>query len=76
MAASQVISLGIGSPSSIEWFLTFGLGAAEVTLTPEAGLTLYALNRNEALFPLQGYDGIETLRGLDQDQTLSPLEAH
>lgn len=27
MAAPQVISLGIGSPASIEWFITFGLGA-------------------------------------------------
>ena len=26
MAAPQVISLGIGSPASIGWFITFGLG--------------------------------------------------
>jgi len=26
MAAPQIISLGIGSPASIGWFLTFGLG--------------------------------------------------
>lgn len=44
-------------------------------ITPEAGLILRALDRDETLFALQGYDGIETLRALDRDEALNPLEA-
>ena len=75
--ASSIISLGIGSPASIPLFLTLGLDAqaAASSITPTPQWTLRALDRDETLFALQGYDGIETLRALDRDETLNPLEA-
>lgn len=74
---SSVISLGIGSPASIPLFLTFGLGGAPgVRITPEAGLALWALDRNDTLFALQGLDATETLMALARDETLFALQGY
>jgi hypothetical protein len=44
-------------------------------ITPDPHLTLFAVDRNEALFPMQGFAGAETLRALDRNEALKPLEA-